>query len=83
MEAAKVATLKDLGRHLLGITWQKLEDAGWKASLDHDVVEQPTRVDSTGTGLPDDNVSRDEGSQDKVDGQGGEVERRDSINEAV
>ena len=83
MEAAKVATLKNLSRHLLGITRQKLEDTGWEASLDHYVVEQPTRVNSTGTGLPDDNVSCDEGSQDKVHGQGSKVERRDSIDEAI
>lgn len=75
MEPAKVSTLKYLSRHLLGITWQKLEDTSWKASLDHDVIEQPARVNSTGAGLPDDNVSRDERSQDEVDGQGGEVER--------
>ena len=82
MGPSRVPTLEHLVRCILCVPGEILDHAWLKARLDHDMVEEPARLDSSGARLPDDDVADDWGAYQAY-GQGCEVEWRDSVDEVV
>lgn len=83
MKCTHIPTLKDLARHQVSITREELDHARRQTGLEHDVVEEPARVDGTRAGLPNYDVADNKRRNDQVDGEGCEVEGCDSVDEAV
>ncbi|KAL2288242.1 hypothetical protein FJTKL_04315 [Diaporthe vaccinii] len=72
----------DLG-DLLRLTWDELDHVLGQACLDEDLVEEPVGSDGVVGRLPHNHVSKQGRETRQVAGDGSEVERGDSVHEAL
>lgn len=74
VQCCKVAVVENRVGDLLSVAGDELQYTGGEPCFDHDLVEEPARQESSGTGFPHDHVAHDQRGENEVNCQSGEVE---------
>lgn len=83
VEGSELGVLQDLGDNLGGGAGDELDDTSGETSLAHDLVNDVRGVGGSGGGLPDADVTHQDGGTSEVTTDGGEIEGRDGKDESL
>ena len=83
VKSSELAAVEDGASDLLSITRNKLDNILGQTGLEQDLVHEPVGGNSSGRGLPDDDVTHQGGGTSQVTADGSEVEGADSVHETL